>query len=100
MKKFSLKIFSNKLNILQFLFYIFPAVMLTSSGYITVYTSILTIYTLFYFDLPLSFLHYCKLNLIQQKLQDRQVKLVVAFKSPYPFFSFASFISLSILFNI
>lgn len=49
MKKFSLKIFSNKLNILQFLFYIFPAVMLTSSGYITVYTSILTIYTLFYF---------------------------------------------------
>ena len=58
MKNFSLKIFSNKLNILQFLFYIFPAAMLTSSGYITVYTSILTIYTLFYF-----FYHKIKINL-------------------------------------
>jgi O-antigen ligase len=49
MGKLSLKKLSNKLNILKFLFYIFPAAMLTSSGYITAYTSILTIYSLYYF---------------------------------------------------
>ena len=45
----SLKTCFNRLNILKFLFYIFPVAMLTSSGYITAYTSILTIYTLYYF---------------------------------------------------
>jgi len=58
MKNFSLKIFSNKSNILKFLFYIFPVAMLTSSGYITTYASILTIYTLYYF-----FYHKIKINL-------------------------------------
>jgi hypothetical protein len=57
MKKFSLNILSNKLNVLKFLFYIFPAAMLTSSGYITTYTSILTIYILYYF-----FYHKIKIN--------------------------------------
>jgi len=41
--------FFNRLNILKFLFYIFPMVMLTSSGYITAYTSVLTFFTLYYF---------------------------------------------------
>jgi len=58
MIKLSLKKLSNKSNILKFLFYIFPAAMLTSSGYITAYTSILTIYTLYYF-----FYHKIKINL-------------------------------------
>jgi O-antigen ligase len=49
MRIFSLKTFFNRLNILKFLFYIFPVAMLTSSGYITAYTSILTIYILYYF---------------------------------------------------
>jgi O-antigen ligase len=43
------KISFSALNILKFLFYIFPAAMLTSSGYITAYTSILTIFALYYF---------------------------------------------------
>jgi hypothetical protein len=42
--------FFNRVNILKFLFYIFPIAMLTSSGYITAYTSALTIFTLYYFD--------------------------------------------------
>ena len=49
MKKISYKLFFNKTNFLKFLFYIFPIAMLTSSGYITAYTSVLTIYTLYYF---------------------------------------------------
>ena len=47
--KIKFNIFFNRLNILKFLFYIFPAAMLTSSGYITAYTSALTIFTLYYF---------------------------------------------------
>jgi|688.fasta_scaffold177658_2 O-antigen ligase len=47
--KIMFNIFSNRLNILKFLFYIFPAIMLTSSGYITAYTSALTIFALYYF---------------------------------------------------
>ena len=43
------KISFSALNILKFLFYIFPAAMLTSSGYITAYISILTIFALYYF---------------------------------------------------
>lgn len=49
MRIFSLKKFFNRLNTLKFLFYIFPVAMLTSSGYITAYISILTIYILYYF---------------------------------------------------
>ena len=50
------KIFINRLNILKFLFYMFPAAMLTSSGYITAYTSVLTIFALYYF-------YYYKINI-------------------------------------
>lgn len=49
MKKKIFKIFINRLSILKFLFYIFPAAMLTSSGYITAYTSALTLFSLYYF---------------------------------------------------
>jgi len=49
MKKSSVKTLVNKINILEFLFYIFPIAMLTSSGYLTVYTTTLTLYGLYYF---------------------------------------------------
>jgi len=41
--------FFYRLNILRFLFYIFPVAMLTSSGYITAYTTALTIFAIHYF---------------------------------------------------
>lgn len=39
----------SKLNFLKFLFYIFPIIMMTSSGYLTVYFSIFVIFSLYYF---------------------------------------------------
>jgi hypothetical protein len=39
----------NKLNYLRFLFYIFPIMMLTSSGYITFYVSFLCFFSIFFF---------------------------------------------------
>lgn len=39
----------NKLNYLRFLFYIFPIMMLTSSGYITFYVSFLSFFSIFFF---------------------------------------------------
>jgi O-antigen ligase len=46
---FSIKILSNKSNVLKVLFYFFPIIMLCSSGYITAYVTILTIFALYYF---------------------------------------------------
>lgn len=39
----------SKLNYLRFLFYIFPIMMLTSSGYITFYVSFLSFFSIFFF---------------------------------------------------
>jgi len=50
MKNFSyFKILLNRSNILKVLFYIFPIMMLCSSGYITAYITILTFFSLYYF---------------------------------------------------
>ena len=49
MKIFSLKNKNSRLQVLEVLFYLFPLVMLMSSGYITFYISILTIYSLYVF---------------------------------------------------
>lgn len=43
------KIPLNRSNTLKLLFYIFPIMMLCSSGYITVYITVLTFFTLYYF---------------------------------------------------
>jgi len=49
MKIFSLKNKNSRLQVLEVLFYLFPLIMLMSSGYITFYISILTIYSLYVF---------------------------------------------------
>ena len=49
MKFFSLKNKDSRLQVLEVLFYLFPLIMLMSSGYITFYISILTIYSLYFF---------------------------------------------------
>ena len=49
----------SKLNFLKFLFYIFPIIMMTSSGYLTVYVSIFIIFNLYYF-----FSNKIKINII------------------------------------
>ena len=49
MKFFSLKNKDLRLQVLEVLFYLFPLIMLMSSGYITFYISILTIYSLYFF---------------------------------------------------
>lgn len=50
MKNFSYsKIPLNRSNTLKLLFYIFPIMMLCSSGYITVYVTVLTFFSLYYF---------------------------------------------------
>ena len=46
---FVLKTTLDEKKILQILFYIFPIIMLTRSGYITTYVSLLTAYSLYYF---------------------------------------------------
>jgi len=46
---FSFEILSSRSNILKGLFYIFPIIMLCSSGYITAYVTILSIFSLYYF---------------------------------------------------
>ena len=43
------KIPLNRSNTLKLLFYIFPIMMLCSSGYITVYITVLTFFSLYYF---------------------------------------------------
>jgi len=49
MKILSLKNKNSRLQVLEVLFYLFPLIMLMSSGYITFYISILTIYSLYVF---------------------------------------------------
>ena len=46
---FILKTTLDEKKILQIIFYIFPIIMLTRSGYITIYVSFLTAYSLYYF---------------------------------------------------
>ena len=58
-KKYLSENLSNKLQLLKFFFYIFPLMMLTSSGYITAYVSILTIFSLYCF-----YYYKIKINLI------------------------------------
>ena len=55
-----------KLNYLRFLFYIFPVMMLTSSGYITFYVSVLSFFSIFFFyknkiKIKLFLIDYCVL---------------------------------------
>ena len=55
-----------KLNYLRFLFYIFPVMMLTSSGYITFYVSVLSFFSIFFFyknkiKIKLLLIDYCVL---------------------------------------
>jgi len=55
-----------KLNYLRFLFYIFPVIMLTSSGYITFYVSVLSFFSIFFFyknkiKIKLFLIDYCVL---------------------------------------
>jgi len=59
LQKNLLKLSLDRLRILKFLFYIFPFMMLTSSGYITAYVSILTIFSLYHF-----YHHNIKINFI------------------------------------
>ena len=49
MKILTLKNKNLRLQVLEVLFYLFPLIMLMSSGYITFYISILTIYSLYVF---------------------------------------------------